>query len=168
MFPFLNLLLLGSNAARDAKKCSKSYCISLELWKKSRALFDLSGSTQSSAFIKLWPVTRLLCCSAVTRLFAALTTMGGLLAWRQQITSRKRDERAFQISHFHQPASKPLASLMNANLWWKIWEILSSCFFAERWPVLLPPEKNVAEAGASVIYLLTIYLFITFLFAIKK
>ena len=98
-------------------------------------------------------------CSAVIRLFAALTTMGGLLAWRQQITSRKRDERE-SFPNFPPPASlcQQAASrhscLMNANLCWKIWEgrILSSCFFAERWPVLLPPKKDIAAAGASVIY----------------
>ena len=98
-------------------------------------------------------------CNAVIRLFAALTTMGGLLAWRQQITSRKRDERE-SFPNFPPPASlcQQAASrhscLMNANLCWKIWEgrILSSCFFAERWPVLLPPKKDIAAAGASVIY----------------
>ena len=98
-------------------------------------------------------------CSAVIRLFAALTTMGGLLAWRQQITSRKRDERE-SFPNFPPPASlcQQAASrhscLMNANLCWKIWEgrILSSCFFAERWPVLLTPKKDIAAAGASVIY----------------
>ena len=143
----------------DVSRASKERnCLSLDLWKKSLASFDLCCSTQSSAFIKLWPVSASHL-NAVIRLFAALTTMGGLLAWRQQITSRKRDERE-SFPNFPPPASlcQQAASrhscLMNANLCWKIWEgrILSSCFFAERWPVLLPPKKDIAAAGASVIY----------------
>ena len=154
------------------KKDPRSHCLLLDLWKNLELRLIPAAPHKALRSLNFGPLRQ---CSAVIRLFAALTTMGGLLAWRQQITSRKRDERE-SFPNFPLPASlcQQAASrhscLMNANLCWKIWEgrILSSCFFAERWPVLLPPEKNVAEAGASVIYLLTIYLFITFLFAIKK
>ena len=105
-------------------------------------------------------------CSAVIRLFAALTTMGGLLAWRQQITSRKRDERELSKFSHHQPAASRHSCLMNANLCWKIWEDSLILFLCRALAGLTPSQERYSSSW-SLCYLLT-HLFITFLFTMNK
>ena len=130
---------------------------------KSWASFDPCRSTQSSAFIKLWPLRR---CSAVIRLFAALTTMGGNLASRQiQINSRKRDERE-SFPNFPPPAPSRHSCLMNANLCWKIWEDSLILFLCRALAGLTPSQERFSSSW-SLCYLLT-HLFITFLFTMNK
>ena len=97
----------------------------LEHEKKDLIVFSLISGEKKNLELRLIPAAPhkalrslnfgpLRQCSAVIRLFAALTTMGGLLAWRQQITSRKRDERE-SFPNFPPPASlcqQPLATLV--------------------------------------------------------
>ena len=129
------------------------------------ASFDLCCSTQSSAFIKLWPVSASHL-NAVIRLFAALTTMGGNLASRQiQINSRKRDERE-SFPNFPPPAPSRHSCLMNANLCWKIWEDSLILFLCRALAGLTPSQERFSSSW-SLCYLLT-HLFITFLFTMNK
>ena len=111
-------------------------------------------------------------CSAVIRLFAALTTMGGLLAWRQQITSRKRDERElskFPTTSIPLPASSLSPLLFNERkpLLENLGRPDSLILFLCRALAGLTPSQERYSSSWSLCYLLT-HLFITFLSTMNK